>query len=43
MTEYLPEDKKDDVSESISGNDTYNNTKYEEATKEREKIDTVNE
>jgi len=43
VTEYLPEDKKDDVSESISGKDTYNNTEYEEATKEREKIDSIEE
>lgn len=43
MTEYLPEDKKDDVSISISGNDTYNNTEYEEANKKRDKIDSINE
>ena len=41
VTEYLPEDKSDDVSESISGNDTYNNTEYEEASKERERLDTI--
>lgn len=41
VTEYLPEDKNEDVSDSISGNDTYNNTKYEEASKERENKDTV--
>ena len=41
MTEYLPEDKNDDVSEDITGNETYNNTKYEEANKEREKLDTI--
>ena len=43
MTEYLPEDKTDDVSISISGNDTYNNTEYEAANKKRDKIDSINE
>ena len=39
----MPEDKTDDVSISISGNDAYNNTEYEEANKKRDKIDSINE
>jgi hypothetical protein len=42
VTDYLPEDKKDDASISISGNDTYNNTEYEEANKKRENNDNIN-
>lgn len=41
MTDYLPEDKNDDISESISGNDSYNNVNYTEAAEERAQEDTI--